>query len=301
MVSTEESNWFSKHYSVSTSILRGQKQRKKKGARHSSLMNWQVSVGALCFTPVFGEFPVKSFMTQNNLLVKASPFDIRNIWTVGKAPLVEGKKARSSSTCLQWTVLIYLNSVLTRSWWKLKEKRAKHIPWEFKNILSLGVYPPFVFTRASTVVTLNSMVVNEKDMRNYLLEWPRATVSYFSEQMRELEPMKQTCWVKHPSSLCWNLIKGFQAKNFSLPFPAVLANPLTDMVPSYTHWASLLSIDDPSFNNSVLKYSVKIHSRNNIFCAYVFRTRNSTNWWQQRNSAALLLGSRVQTASHSVR
>lgn len=187
MVSTEESNWFSKHYSVSTSILRGQKQRKKKGARHSSLMNWQVSVGALCFTPVFGEFPVKSFMTQNNLLVKASPFDIRNIWTVGKPPLVEGKKARSSSTCLQWTVLIYLNSVLTRSWWKLKEKRAKHIPWEFKNILSLGVYPPFVFTRASTVVTLNSMVVNEKDMRNYLLEWPRATVSYFSEQMRELE------------------------------------------------------------------------------------------------------------------
>ncbi|KAK4814683.1 hypothetical protein QYF61_025509 [Mycteria americana] len=32
----------------------------------------------------------------------------------------------------------------------------------------------------------------------------------------------------------WNLIKGFPAKNSSLPFPAILASPLMDMVSLYT-------------------------------------------------------------------
>lgn len=145
-----------------------------------------------------------------------------------------------------------------------------------------------MFTWASMKITLNSTVVNEKQMRNHLLKWPRPSVSGGGHLLFRLNDRvgktNKACWVKHPFIPLLEPDKGFPAKNSSLPFPAILSNPLMDMVSSYTpslsfilRWSQLQQQCTDIFRVIWNSLPSNIHSRNNIYCANVFSTRKNIN------------------------
>lgn len=137
-------------------------------------------------------------------------FDMRNRCTIGKAPLVKGKKPDlhpSDSSEDDATALIYTNWDCTdQNWVKPEEKKKKMCQaYSLKNFTnsSLGVYSPFMFTRASMKIALKSTVVNELNKweiicRNYQGKLWQVEVIYLLDWMTALEKVDQACWVKHP-------------------------------------------------------------------------------------------------------
>lgn len=156
------------------------------------------------------------------------PFDIRNKCTIGKAPLVKSKKNKniSSPAWVQWKDCACLYQ-LRLTWSEVGEVWRKTVPSKcslqiFKKILTLGVYSPFMFTWASMKITLNSTVVNDKQMRNHLLKWPRPSVSGGGHLLFRLNDrvgkINKACWVKHPFIPLLEPDKGIPSQKFLSAF-----------------------------------------------------------------------------------
>lgn len=163
------------------------------------------------------------------------PFDMRNRCTIGKAPLVKGKKPDlhpSDSSEDDATVLIYTNWDCTdQNWWNLKKKKnvPSIFPEKFYKFLSFGVYSPFMFTQASMKMTLKSTVVNELTnkweiiCRNFQGKLWQVEVIYLLDWMTALEKVDQACWVKHPLTPLLQPDKGIPSQKLLSTFSSYIS------------------------------------------------------------------------------